>query len=138
MSGDRGIAEEATQEAFARCLERWRRLGDQPWVAGWVTTTAMNQARRMLRRAARDRLQSFDPAPSSAEVGVNDPSMDLWAAIRRLPDRQREAVVLYYALDLPVKYVAGAMGCQEGTVKAHLARARETLRERLEAVPDER
>ncbi len=40
--GDRTVAEDATQEAFARALERWARLREQPWVTGWVTSTALN------------------------------------------------------------------------------------------------
>lgn len=47
---DRGLAEDATQEAFARALERWPRLSERSWVAGWVTSTALNVARRALRR----------------------------------------------------------------------------------------
>ena len=47
---DRDVAEDATQEAFARALERWARLRDRPWVGGWVMSTALNVARRMLRR----------------------------------------------------------------------------------------
>jgi len=47
---DRAVAEDATQEAFARALERWGRLGDQAWVGGWVMSTALNVARRSLRR----------------------------------------------------------------------------------------
>jgi len=50
MCRDRQLAEDATQEAFARALERWDRLGQQEWAAGWVVTTALNVARRNLRR----------------------------------------------------------------------------------------
>jgi DNA-directed RNA polymerase specialized sigma24 family protein len=47
---DRGIAEDATREAFARAFERWERLRNQPWAEGWVTRTAINVAKRRLRR----------------------------------------------------------------------------------------
>jgi RNA polymerase sigma factor (sigma-70 family) len=110
LCGDQGLAEDATQEAFARCLERWRRLRDRPWVGGWVTTTAMNQVRRTLRRRRRE------PAVSSPDPSSADPAeqVDLIAAIRALPPRQQEAVILRYGLDLTLADVGTAMGCEEG------------------------
>jgi DNA-directed RNA polymerase specialized sigma24 family protein len=57
--------------------------------------------------------------------------------VRVLPRRQQEAVLLHYAADLPLWDVAGAMKCEEGTVKAHLAKAREALRRMREGALDE-
>jgi len=132
LCGDRGVAEDATQEAFARALERWRRLRDRPWAGAWVTTTAMNFARRALRRRPK-------PSTTAREDPADlDASIDLWRGIRGLPVRQQEAVVLYYVLDLPVADVAQAMGCEQGTVKAHLARARGALRVAMEEARDDR
>ena len=130
LCGDRAVAEDATQEAFARALERWRRLGDRPWVAGWIAVTAMNAARRAMRRRGRT-------APPEAPAGDPDLALDLWRALRLLPPRQQEATVLRYVVDLPIGEVAAAMGCSEGTAKAHLARARSSLRRQLEGVRDE-
>jgi RNA polymerase sigma-70 factor, ECF subfamily len=130
--GDRAVSEEATQEAFARALERWSRLRDRTWVAGWVVTTALNVARRSLRRRRDSGAQATVVAPSDP-----DSAEDVRAAVRDLPRRQREAVVLHYAMDLPVAEVARLMRCAEGTVKAHLSRARTALRGRLEGVRDE-
>jgi RNA polymerase sigma-70 factor (ECF subfamily) len=126
VCGDRGIAEEATQEAFARALARWRRLRNAPWVAGWVTTTAINVARRQLRRTRV-------PPDVPAWEPDRDAVLDVRAAIRYLPSRQQEAVVLHYLLDLPVAHAATAMGCDPGTVKTHLSRARASLGRLLES-----
>ena len=128
---DRSVAEDATQEAFARALERWRRLGDRPWAAGWVTTTAMNAARRSLRRRPQ-------PPQPGTDLEDMEGSWDLWRAVRELPVRQQEAVVLHYALDLSVADVAELMKCRQGTVKAHLFRARTGLRDILEEARDDR
>jgi RNA polymerase sigma-70 factor (ECF subfamily) len=125
------VAEEATQEAFARALERWRRLRDRPWAAGWVTTTAMNVARRSLRR--RPFVETPEAVREEPEGG-----WDLWRAVGALPARQQEAVVLFYVMDLPVTEVAQVMRCEQGTVKAHLAKARASLRGALEGVRDDR
>lgn len=122
LCGDRQLAEDATQEAFARALARWRRLHGQPWAAGWVTTTAFNVARRQLRQRP-----SVIAGPDAWRASAHDERLDLHAAIRGLPARQQEAVALHYLLDLPVAQTAAAMGCDEGTVKSHLHRARSAL-----------
>ena len=64
--------------------------------------------------------------------------MDLRAALRRLPARQQEAVALHYLLDLPVTETATVMGCDEGTVKTHLSRARLALERALRLDDDGR
>jgi RNA polymerase sigma-70 factor (ECF subfamily) len=129
LCGDRALAEDSTQEAFARALVRWRRLRDQPWAAGWVTTTALNVARRALRRRPVAETRPLAFATDLDEV------LDLSSAIRGLPPRQQEAVALHYLLDLPIREVAESMGCEAGTVKAHLARARAAIEPKL-AVSD--
>ena len=128
---DRAVAEDATQEAFARALERWRRLRDRPWAAGWVTTTALNAARRSLRRRT-------PPDHVGIDGGDLEGGWDLWRAVARLPARQQEAVVLHYVLDLSVSETAQVMRCGDGTVKTHLSRARAALRVALEGVRDDR
>jgi RNA polymerase sigma-70 factor (ECF subfamily) len=121
LCGDRQMAEDVTQEAFARALVRWRRLSGETWAAGWVMTTAMNGARRAMRRRP-----SVAPAAPPGEAD-HDARMDLTSAIRQLPARQQEAIALHYLLDLAVVDTAAAMGVGEGTVKTHLSRAREHL-----------
>jgi RNA polymerase sigma-70 factor (ECF subfamily) len=120
LCGDRAVAEEATQEAFARALARWRRLRSHPRPAGWVVTTAMNVARRQLRR--RPEVTTAEPTARDA-----DAELDLRAAIADLSERQQQAVVLHYLLDLSVEETASVMSCDAGTVKTHLSRARTAL-----------
>jgi RNA polymerase sigma factor (sigma-70 family) len=129
---NREAAEDATQEAFARCCERWARLRDQPWVGGWVMTTALNQVRRGLRRrsAGGAVVEDSESEPSSM-------SLDLGSGIRALPTRQQEAILLYYGADLPVAQVAEVMGCRQGTVKALLWKGRAALRDYLKAGVDD-
>ena len=129
FSGRREAAEDAAQEAFARAFERWGRLGGEPWVVGWIVTTALNVVRRASRHTT-EALGDREVGPSS-EDDV-DAAVDLWRAIRELPRRQAEAVVLHYIVDLPVAEVADVMGCREGTAKAHLDRGRHGLARLLE------
>ncbi len=125
LCGDRAAAEDATQEAFARALVRWRRLESQPWAAGWVMTTAMNLARRGIRSPPE-----AANGPSTSAVD-QDAQLDVRSALRRLPARQQEAVALHYLLDLSVEETAAAMDVAQGTVKSHLSRARKALGEAL-------
>jgi RNA polymerase sigma-70 factor (ECF subfamily) len=124
LSGDRRLAEDAAQEAFARALARWRRLRSHPSPGGWVTTTALNVARRQLRRRP-------EGSPPQGEAPEIEDRLVVHEAIRSLPARQQEAVALHYLLDLPVTDTAAAMGVDVGTVKTHLSRARAALYESL-------
>jgi RNA polymerase sigma-70 factor, ECF subfamily len=126
VCGDRQVAEDATQEAFSRALARWRRLRHHPSPGGWVTTTALNAARRSLRRTPKLRADE-----GAASEGDTADRVALVSAIRDLPARQQEAVALHYLLDLPVAETATAMGVDAGTVKTHLSRAREALNRAL-------
>ena len=123
--GDADVAHEATQEAFARAFARWRRLHDSPHPQAWVTKTAINITRRHFRRRPL-------PATGAPTPGPTPDRVDVLTALRSLPDRQRQAVVLHYLTDSPVAAVAEVMGVSEGAVKAHLFKARAALRRGLE------
>lgn len=128
-TGDRETALDLTQEAFARAYSRWGRLGREDWAGGWVMTTALNLARRRFRRSREvGKAQVALPPPAAQED-----RLDLVRALRTLPRRQRQALVLYYVGDHDAATVAHLMGVSEGTVKAHLAQGRAALRKELEA-----
>src|SRR5437867_12823545 len=78
---DWAAAEDATQEAFVRALERWDRLVDKAWAGGWVMSTAINLGKRALRRRQ-------GPVLPSVDVSDLDARLDLWRAVARLPLRQ--------------------------------------------------
>lgn len=116
LCGSSGLAEEATQEAFARALARWRQLSREAWAGGWVMTTSLNVARRSMR-------QRREPRHPVATIEQPLPDPQLWDAIRELPRRQQEALCLRYVADLPLEQVAEAMRCSPNTAKTHLRRA---------------
>lgn len=122
-SGERDRALDATQEAFGRAFARWRRLSKASWAGGWVMTTALNLVRKPERKAAGEDRRPL-PAPPVERVLVED-------ALRSLPRRQRQALILFYIADLPLPAIAELMKIAQGTVKAHLAQGRAALRERL-------
>jgi RNA polymerase sigma-70 factor (ECF subfamily) len=120
---DAHVAEDATQEAFVRALERWNRLRNEPWAGGWVATTAMNLARRAMRRRGGRSASTAVP-----DEGDRDAALDLWRSVSRLPLRQQQALVLHYRLGMPTAEVAAAMRCGESAVRGYLTRARASLR----------
>src|SRR5271156_1381763 len=122
--GDRSEAEDVAQEALARAALRWSRLHERP--EGWVCRVASNQA---IDRYRRRRRQLYVPA---GPVGIVDERLgergDLVTALRKLPRRQREVVVLRYLADFSEADVAVALGCSVGTVKSQASRGLSALR----------
>ena len=115
--GDVAVAEELAQEALARAWLNWRRVRRYQSPDGWVHHVAFNLARSHLRRRRLERLHSGQPATPPPAVPDRDWAVDVRRAIRRLPVRQRQALVLRYYADLSVDDTAAAMSCSAGTVK---------------------
>lgn len=116
------IAEESVAEAFARATERWEDLRDP---VAWLYRVAFNVATDELRHERRGRHERTQDAPPPTEPG------ELFQAMRRLPPRQRAAMVLFYVNDLPVAEIASRMGVTRPTVRVHLTQGRRRLRELL-------
>jgi len=82
--------------------------------------------RSTMRRRARERLAANPESAEQPDVGV-----DVLAAVGALSVRQRAVVFLTYWHDLPVDDIAALLGISAGSVRRHLARGRERLKERL-------
>jgi RNA polymerase sigma factor (sigma-70 family) len=124
--GDVDAAREATDEAFVRALERWGQVSGMASPAGWVYRVGLNAAHRRARRAAVERRLLGRQNPREA-VWSDPVDAELWAAVRRLPARQRVAVALRYIADLPEPVIAEVLGVASGTVSATLHAARKRL-----------
>jgi RNA polymerase sigma-70 factor (ECF subfamily) len=123
--------EDATQEAFARAFQKWSSLSRLERPATWVFVVAVRQARRNQRRRHRSLKASVwaaEPLPPTENV---DSRLTVATALLQLAPRQRMAIVLRYYADLPVKDIAKAMSCREGTVKATIHSAHDRLRSLL-------
>lgn len=131
---DRHLAEELTAEAFARAWGHWRRVRKHPAPAAWVVRTALNTHvswwRRRRREVAWDAAGAADQGQADDDATAVDPAIR--DALRKLPTRQREVVVLRVFLDLDTRSTAAALGVAPGTVQAHLHRALKALRAELE------
>jgi RNA polymerase sigma-70 factor (ECF subfamily) len=134
VAGDKETAADAVQEAFVCLVRRWDHLSTYEDPAGWVRRVALNQIRDHQRSVWRQaklllRIEQQPPAPE----GASPMAEQVWEQLRILPLKQRTALALYYVADLTEREVAAVMRVSEGTVKQHLHRARQTLRETLEA-----
>ncbi|HLN16142.1 MAG TPA: SigE family RNA polymerase sigma factor [Acidimicrobiales bacterium] len=134
---DPHAAEEVVQEAFVRTYTGWWRIR-QPERAQWYLRTAVvNLSRSRGRRRGSERrgnrtvYATEGKAQAGSEVEGRADRLVVMAAVRALPPRQREAVVLRYYEDLPEADIAKALGCSVGTVKSQLSKARASLAERL-------
>jgi RNA polymerase sigma factor (sigma-70 family) len=126
LTGDAHTAAELTDEAFTRALERWDRVRTMEAPTGWTFTVARNLVRRRHRRAALEARALRRTGAPGDRAGV-DARPDVWAAVRALPTRQREVVLLRYVLDLPEAQIAETLRITRGTVASTLSDARRSL-----------
>lgn len=132
FSGTMEGAEDAVQEALARALEQSRKGRQIDSLEAWVVTTAFNYVRSGFRRAARWRERSDRSGGDAVRSGPDAEALgaellDLRAAVRSLPTRQRQAVVMHYYLDQPIRSIGDALGIDENAVKNALHKARRAL-----------
>lgn len=130
---DRATCEEIVQDAFVRTLVSWASVLDEAKAPAFLRSAVLNGARSRLRRRAVAR--RHPEAPLAPMPSMETASVDhqvVIGALRRLPDRQRDCVVLRYYLDLPEREIAATLGISNGSVKTHLHRGLATLAASLE------
>ena len=128
------IAEDQLAEAFARAWASWRSVSRHPAPRAWVVRTALNVGVSWWR-LRRDEVELVGQDQARTRDTSSGVDIALLNAIRRLPSREREVVVLRLVLDLDTATTARHLGIAAGTVRCHLARAMAALR--LEIIPDE-
>ncbi len=138
LTGDSWAADDLVQDTLERACDRW-----QLWKAGtdlraWLFTLMHNLfidgARRAVRQAAH-RVELDDAGDVAAPGGVPEQAMDLQRCLLRLPDEQREVLLLVALQALSYQDVARITGAPIGTVMSRLSRARTRLRELMEGAP---
>ena len=129
-------AEEVVQDAFVAMHAGWQRLRDADKALADLRQAVVNRCRYVLRHRAvvGPSLQKAPPdRPGAAHDALVPPEQhSVGAALRDLPERQREAIVLRYYADLSEEEIAAAMGISRGAVKVHTARGMSALRAALE------
>jgi RNA polymerase sigma factor (sigma-70 family) len=123
-------AEDAFQETFLAALRAYPQLRDTSNLRGWLVTIAHHKA--IDHHRARGRA----PVPVAAvrEEAVSDPDpadLEVWAAVSTLPPKQRAAVTLRFAGDLPHEEIAAALGCSPEAARRSLHEGLKRLRKEM-------
>lgn len=134
---DLGTSEEVVQDAYVKMHGAWRRLRDPERGLAYLRQTVVNLSRSRMRhrQVVEKHAPKSAPDAPSAEYGAmalleRDAVI---AALRELPPRQRETLVLRYYADLSEIQIAETMGISTGAVKSHASRGMAALRSILEA-----
>jgi RNA polymerase sigma-70 factor (sigma-E family) len=135
-------AEEVVQDSFIAMHGGWDQLRDGQKALAYLRQAVVNRSRAILRN--RSVMDNIAPKPAPDMPSAELEALDLLersavvAALRGLPVRQREAIVLRYYAELSEAEVAAAMGISRGAVKSHSARGMSALRAAMEAETDNR
>jgi RNA polymerase sigma-70 factor (sigma-E family) len=132
--GDHQLAQDLLQEALVKVYVAWPKLRDASSAEAYARRTIVTTAVSWRRR------RSFHEPPTAVVPDLQEDAHEsdrlathdvLWQQVRRLPPRQRAALVLRYYEDLSEAETADLMGCSTGTVKSQLSAALSKLRERV-------
>jgi len=146
--GNHEQAEDIVQEAFVRAYRAIHSFNPKYAFRDWIRRITVNCTLNVLRqqRTVSSRSQKAPGVGSSPDPAQHAAASDLQEQVRKaleaLPPRQRTAMTLFALEDMDLASTAAAMGCAVGTVKTHLHRARQKLRQALadyleEDKPDE-
>jgi RNA polymerase sigma-70 factor (sigma-E family) len=125
MVGDQATAEDVVQDAFERLHRRWPKLREPVDTLAYVRSSVLNGCRSIHRRAAVARKHAPQLARAGADTGPEDAAVDrseLLTAMRSLPPRQREVLVLRYYVDLDVAEVARTLRIAPSAVRSNCSR----------------
>jgi RNA polymerase sigma-70 factor, ECF subfamily len=135
---DRAMAEDMTQETFIRAYRSLASFRGESAFSTWLTSIALNTFRSRVRADSR-RMVTLDPARTIATGAGALQSLEdrqRQEAVRRavltLPERYRDAILVFYFEEKDLVETARVLGIAEGTLKAQLHRARELLKRKVE------
>jgi RNA polymerase sigma-70 factor (sigma-E family) len=134
MLGDKASAEDVVQDAFFGLYRNWARLTDPAMALPYLRRSVLNGCKSVLRwRRVRASRPLHEPAVASAESNVlaDEEQQSVLTAVRRLPARQREALILRFYLLEPEAEVARVMGISPSTVRSTTHRALTALAQML-------
>jgi RNA polymerase sigma-70 factor (ECF subfamily) len=126
--GDVTGAEDIAAEAMSRAYAHWEHIDGMPYRDAWVVRVTTNLALNAVRR----RPAFLRPPAVRAVDDETATRLALVAALRALPLRQREVIVLRHLGGLSEPEVAEQLGLSLGTVKTHLRRGKQALRHQLD------
>lgn len=141
---DKEVAMDAVQEVLFDIARGMQHFRGESKFRTWVYAIAKRKIWRLVKQQKRTEMSlaslQDEPQMESAATGqdelliTQEQQQILFAAMRSLPEKQREAVWLYYYCDFTLEEIAKVIGCLPSTVKAHLFKARQSLSHKLDSV----
>ena len=131
VTRNRHEAEELTQDAFVRLLERWDRVGRLDDPRAYLYRTAMNAFRSGYRRALLAAKRTIGATPPDDAIAAVDERDVAVRALATLSPRQRAAVILIDVLGFPSKEAGRMLGIRASTIRMHASRAHAALKEAM-------
>jgi RNA polymerase sigma-70 factor (sigma-E family) len=131
LTGDRSVAEDITQDAFIRVSGRLAHLREGGAFDAYLRRAVVNLAKNHFRRLSVERAFLDRARPTTTTRGHEQPVVDreaTMAALARLPQRQRAAIVLRFYEDLSEDAIAQILRCRNGTVRSLVTRGVRSLR----------
>jgi len=139
LTGDRTVAEDITQDAFVRVSGRLAHLREAAAFDAYLRRAVVNLAKNHFRRRAVERAYLERNRPEAAIAGHEHRYVEreaTMAALARLPQRQRAAIVLRFYEDLPEDAIAEILRCRNGTVRSLVTRGVQALRADMKRLAD--
>lgn len=133
VTQDPPAAEDLVNESFVRLVQHWPKVSAYDAPEAWLRRIIIRDAVKARTRRAREDLTDtglFDRRAAHDHTETGDRHLDLLALVGTLPPRERAVIALHYLEDLSVADTAELLDVAEGTVKAHLSHARDSLRAR--------
>lgn len=132
-SGKRSDAEDIAQDVCIKLATAIKSFDGRSAFTSWLYKVTLNAVRDMHRARSRrgrhiDRYAEVTPDEELPDQEDATAMNEIWAAVRNLPDQQRDAVLLVYAEDMSHAQAGEIMGCKEATVSWHIHEAKKTLR----------
>ena len=131
--GDRAAAEDVAQEVFVKVWQAFDSFDGRAQLSTWIYAITRNAAISALRKRPRAVSMSEEAVATQVDAlrADGDPEdagdAQLWRLVETLPDKQRQAIVLFYQEDRSIEDIAGMLGMPVNTVKTHLHRGRARL-----------
>jgi RNA polymerase sigma factor (sigma-70 family) len=121
-------ADDCFQETFLSAMRAYPRLRPNSNMRAWVLTIAHRKALDSHRARGRRPLPVADLPERAAANGAAEPDAELWAEVRKLPGKQRAAIALRFAGDLPHDEIGRVLGCSEDAARRNVHEGLKKLR----------
>lgn len=132
LTGSHWAAEDLAQQAFTEAHQRWSKVSGYDDPGAWVRRVMVNKSTSRFRKLKSETKALTRLSGRREEhISLRPRSNEVWAAVRKLPTRQAQAIALLYWDDYSIAQIAEVLECGTETVKTHLKRGRATLATKL-------